>query len=228
MVQANKQFVIWGSGGTAKKLFDVVTLNGDRVVALFDRNPQAKSALNGVPIFYGEEGLKTWVESGACEMPCNALVGAASAHGSDRIAILNLFSKYSFLTPSVFHITASLSPTAQISRGCEVFAQAIVDAHAVVGEACIINDAARVGHDCIIGAAVHVAPGAMILGGSRIGDNVLVGANAVIMPGVEVGANAKVGAGTVVLSSLPANVVAVGNPARVIKGDQRETSHTSN
>jgi sugar O-acyltransferase (sialic acid O-acetyltransferase NeuD family) len=221
MVQANKPFVIWGSGGTAKKLFDIITLNGDRVVALFDRNPEVESVLEGVPIFYCEDGLKQWCASGACEMPCNALVGAGSAHGSDRIELLNLFSKYQFLTPSVFHPMAFVSPTAKVSRGCEVFAQAIVDAHATVREACIINDAARVGHDCIVGNAVHVAPGAMLLGGARIGDNVLIGANAVVMPGVEVGANATVGAGAVVLSNLAANVVAVGNPARVVRTRNR-------
>ncbi|MDH3346908.1 MAG: hypothetical protein OEM02_02230 [Desulfobulbaceae bacterium] len=44
-----------------------------------------------------------------------------------------------------------------------------------------------------------------------------VGAKAIILPGVVVGENAVVGAGSVVTKSVPPRVVAVGNPARVIR-----------
>jgi maltose O-acetyltransferase len=50
-----------------------------------------------------------------------------------------------------------------------------------------------------------------------IGDNVWIGGGAIILPGVTVGENTVVGAGAVVTRDLPANVVAVGNPARVIR-----------
>ena len=44
-----------------------------------------------------------------------------------------------------------------------------------------------------------------------------VGANAIILPGVTIGENAVVGAGSVVTKSIPDKVVAVGNPARIIR-----------
>ena len=50
-----------------------------------------------------------------------------------------------------------------------------------------------------------------------IGDNVWVGGGAIICPGVTIGDDTVVGAGAVVTKDLPAGVVAVGNPARVIK-----------
>jgi maltose O-acetyltransferase len=50
-----------------------------------------------------------------------------------------------------------------------------------------------------------------------IGDNVWIGGMAVICPGVTIGANSVIGAGSVVTRDIPANVVAVGNPARVIR-----------
>jgi UDP-2-acetamido-3-amino-2,3-dideoxy-glucuronate N-acetyltransferase len=43
-----------------------------------------------------------------------------------------------------------------------------------------------------------------------------IGANATILPGVEIGAGAMVGAGAVVTRSLPANAIAVGNPAQIV------------
>ena len=50
-----------------------------------------------------------------------------------------------------------------------------------------------------------------------IGDNVWLGGGVIVCPGVTIGENTVVGAGSVVVKDLPANVVAVGNPARVVK-----------
>ncbi|MFE9380152.1 sugar O-acetyltransferase [Streptomyces sp. NPDC006855] len=50
-----------------------------------------------------------------------------------------------------------------------------------------------------------------------IGDNVWLGGGVIVCPGVSIGENTVVGAGAVVTKDLPANVVAVGNPARVIR-----------
>ncbi len=50
-----------------------------------------------------------------------------------------------------------------------------------------------------------------------IGENAWIGGAAVICPGVSIGANTVIGAGSVVVKDIPANVVAVGNPCRVIK-----------
>lgn len=50
-----------------------------------------------------------------------------------------------------------------------------------------------------------------------IGDNVWLGGGVIVLPGVRIGADTVVGAGAVVTRDLPANVVAVGNPARVVR-----------
>lgn len=55
-----------------------------------------------------------------------------------------------------------------------------------------------------------------------IGDNVWLGGGVIVCPGVTIGDNSVIGAGSVVTRNIPANVVAVGNPARVLRtiGDQ--------
>jgi maltose O-acetyltransferase len=50
-----------------------------------------------------------------------------------------------------------------------------------------------------------------------IGNNVWLGGGVIVCPGVTIGENTVVGAGAVVTKDLPANVVAVGNPARPIR-----------
>lgn len=50
-----------------------------------------------------------------------------------------------------------------------------------------------------------------------IGDNVWIGGSVTILPGVTIGNNVTIGAGSVVTKDIPDNVVAVGNPCKVIK-----------
>lgn len=50
-----------------------------------------------------------------------------------------------------------------------------------------------------------------------IGDNVWLGGGAIVCPGVTIGENSVIGAGAVVTKDVPSGVVAVGNPARVIR-----------
>ncbi|MFE9975599.1 sugar O-acetyltransferase [Streptomyces hirsutus] len=50
-----------------------------------------------------------------------------------------------------------------------------------------------------------------------IGDNVWIGGGAIVLAGVTIGDNSVIGAGAVVTKDVPANVVAVGNPARPVR-----------
>ncbi|MFI6424288.1 sugar O-acetyltransferase [Promicromonospora sp. NPDC050880] len=86
-----------------------------------------------------------------------------------------------------------------------------------------------IGADCQIGPGVQLlTPTHPVEPGPRrdkleaalpitIGDNVWLGGGVVVCPGVTIGDNTVVGAGAVVTRDLPANVVAVGNPARVVR-----------
>ena len=51
----------------------------------------------------------------------------------------------------------------------------------------------------------------------HIGKNCWIGAGAVIVPGVTIGDNVVIGAGSVVTKDIPSNVVAVGNPCKVLR-----------
>lgn len=55
-----------------------------------------------------------------------------------------------------------------------------------------------------------------------IGENVWLGANVTVLPGVTIGNNSVIGAGSVVTKSIPENVVAVGNPCKVLRPITKE------
>ncbi len=51
----------------------------------------------------------------------------------------------------------------------------------------------------------------------RVGNNVWIGGDVTVLPGVTIGDNVTIGAGSVVTRDIPDNVLAVGNPCRVVK-----------
>lgn len=51
----------------------------------------------------------------------------------------------------------------------------------------------------------------------EVGNNVWIGGNVIVLPGVKIGDNVVIGAGSVVVKDIPSNVIAVGNPCKVIK-----------
>lgn len=60
----------------------------------------------------------------------------------------------------------------------------------------------------------------------RIGKNCWIGAGAIILPGVMIGDNSVIGAGSIVTKDIPENVLAFGNPCRVIRPlDQHDREH---
>lgn len=84
-----------------------------------------------------------------------------------------------------------------------------------------IGDGSLIGHNTTIAtlnhdfnpdkrANLHPSP-------VKIGKNVWIGSDSTILPGVEIGDGAVIGAGSIVTKNVPANSIAVGSPARVIK-----------
>lgn len=84
-----------------------------------------------------------------------------------------------------------------------------------------IGDDVLIGHNVVIATLNHLPEPEkrswLVPKPVRIGNKVWIGSNSTILPGVTIGDNAIIGAGSVVTKDIPANAVAVGNPARIKK-----------
>jgi len=118
---------------------------------------------------------------------------------------------------TAIHPRSILASDVSIGPGSMVCAGAIVNPGSVVGANVILNTGCTVDHHNRIGDHVHVAPGAHLGGNVTIGTGVLVGIGAIVMPQRQVGEWCVVGAGAVVTKDIPANMIAVGVPARPLE-----------
>ncbi len=211
------RYILWGSGGHAKVLASLIASRGGTVVALFDNNPKAVSVLPGVPLYIGKDNFARWYEGESDRTNLYGLAAIGGAGGRDRLAVHELFRMHGVRVEPLVHPQAAVCMTASLGPGTQVLAQAVVAAEAQLGEGCLVNHQAGADHECVLGDGVHLAPGATLCGCVRIGNNVMIGARAVVLPRVTIGENTVVGAGAVVTRDLPPGVVAVGNPARIIR-----------
>ena len=101
-----------------------------------------------------------------------------------------------------------------LGKGCyiNVNCNFIDDGEIRIGEKVMFGPAATVGHPIApeLREYMYCAP-------VTIGDNCWIGAGSVICPGVTIGENTVIGAGSVVTKDIPANVVAAGNPCKVLR-----------
>lgn len=81
----------------------------------------------------------------------------------------------------------------------------------------VVHKDAVIGANCIIGQGVTIGGRSKIKEVPVILDNVYIGAGARIIGNVVIGENSVIGANAVVITDIPANCVAVGIPAKVIK-----------
>lgn len=121
-------------------------------------------------------------------------------------------------------------PGARIGMDCNICSHCFVENDVVIGDRTTVKsgvqlwDGVRLGSDVFIGPNVSFTndrfprsqqwPDAFLT--TIVEDGASIGAGAVLLPGVTIGRNAMVGAGTVVTRSVPANAVAVGNPAKIV------------
>lgn len=211
------RYVLWGSAGHAKVLAGLIALRGGRVVVLFDNNLQATSVLAGIPLYIGKDEFARWIEGEPDRHDLCGLAAIGGTCGRDRLAVHEYFRAHDVRVEPLVHPQASVCLTASLGAGTQVLAQAVVAAGARLGEACIINHHASADHECVLGDGVHLAPGVTLCGCVTLGNNAMIGAGAVVLPRVTIGENTVVGAGAVVTRDLPAGVVAVGNPARIVR-----------
>ncbi len=141
--------------------------------------------------------------------------------GKSRQAIYDFFKEHHGIQASDYslciHPSAVMAAAASAGSGLHLGPHSTIAPYAVMGDFAVVNRHASVGHHTILEDFVTINPGATIAGICHLGKGVVIGAGTVVIDQIKIGENTLVGAGSVVTRDLPANVIAYGSPAKVIR-----------
>ena len=156
-----------------------------------------------------------WVDEIAPLRDTHAVICCLSTTHRDRYVQQVKQLGFSFAT--LIHPTATVSKKSTVGAGTSVNIGTIVAGFTRIGNYVQVNRGVTIGHHTLIEDYVTIQPGANIAGKCHLGPQTYIGIGATAADGVKIGAHSIVGAGAVVTKDVPANVLVVGVPAKVVK-----------
>lgn len=134
-----------------------------------------------------------------------------------KVKIIKLLNLSSDKFINIIHNGLNISKMSSLGKGILINSNVSIAAHTSIGDFVNINRHVSIGHHTVIGDYCSINPGTNIAGNVTIGEKTLIGMGTNIIDGIEVGSNTIIGAGSLVVKDIPSNVVAYGNPCRVIR-----------
>lgn len=190
-----KNVVILGAGGHAHVVADVVSAEGNNVVAFLDDDLSQNDSSGPI------DDYKKYSN-------CEFIIGIGDSIARQRLSKLNL------QWHTAIHPSAVVSPSATLEEGTVVMPRAVVNARAKIGKHCIVNTGSIVEHDNVIEDFVHISVGAKLGGTVRIGKNTMIGIGSIIKNNISICGDVIIGAGATVVDNIDEKGTYVGTPAK--------------
>lgn len=210
-----KDLAIFGAGGFGREVLQIaLDQNLDRqewnILGFLDENEAIwNQTIHEFPVLGGT----SWIQ----RYPKTHIVVAV---GDPRIRariVSDLVSYGGQYFPRLIHPTAWIGRRVTIGEGTIICSGTRITTDIQVGRHVILNLNCTIGHDSVLEDFCTLYPGIHVSGNVYLEEGTELGTGTAIIPKVRIGRYTTVGAGAVVVKDLPAGVVAVGVPAKVIR-----------
>jgi len=129
--------------------------------------------------------------------------------------ILNSVPDFKFI--NAIHPSVIIGNSVKLGIGITAMAGVVFNPKSEIGNFTFFATGAQVEHDCIISDFASISAGSITGGYVKLGKYSAITLGVTVFDRVEIGENTVVGAGSLVTKSLPDNVLAYGNPAKIIR-----------
>jgi sugar O-acyltransferase (sialic acid O-acetyltransferase NeuD family) len=210
-----KNIVLFGGGLHANVCIDIFEKEAKtNIVGIIDSIADAGSIMFGYPVIGKQENIIELISQYDIHAGFIS-IGDNYARKYVRDSITDLVPDFKFV--NAIHPSVSIGRNVNLGNGVALMAGVIVNPDSVIGDFCILNTGAQLEHNCYMGEFSHLSAGSITGGKVQIGKFSAITLGVTIIDRVNIGENTVVGSGAVVLKDLPANVLAYGNPATVIR-----------
>ena len=209
------RIVLLGGGIHLQYSIDIIQKqNKFEIAGITDSIKAVGQELFGYKVIGRQEEIKDLVSSHGIEA---GLITVGDNWSRKAIADAVALRAPGFKFVSAIHPSVVIGNNVEIGSGVIAMAGVIFNPGARIGDFTFFATGAQIEHDCVIEEFASVSAGSVLGGFVRIGKYAAVCLGATILDRVSIGENTVVGSGSLVTRSLPANVLAYGAPAKVVR-----------
>tara|TARA_R110002049_G_scaffold221870_8_gene393431 strand:- start:8200 stop:8871 length:672 start_codon:yes stop_codon:yes gene_type:complete len=210
-----EKVVLFGAGLQCKVCIDILEdYESHEIIGIVDSNAAIGTNKYGYPILGRQNQLNELIQrygifSGIITIGDNY---------SRFLVYSDLINQYSeFRFTNAIHKSAVISKSVKLGVGLLVMAGVIINTDAVVDNFAFLSTGAQLEHDGKMKKFSHLSAGSITGGKVTIGEFSTITLGVTILDRINIGDNVVVGSGSLVLKDLPSNVLAYGNPCRIIR-----------
>jgi sugar O-acyltransferase (sialic acid O-acetyltransferase NeuD family) len=210
-----KNVVIFGAGLHSNVCLDIFEKGGlYNVIGFIDSIADIGSEIFGYSIIGRQKDIVHLCEKYKIDA---GFIGIGDNYSRKfvRDTIISLIPNFVFI--NAIHPTVSIGRNVKIGIGIAMMAGAVANPDCVIENFCILNTGAQLGHNSYMGEFSHLSGNSATAAKVKIGKMSAISLGVTIVDRINIGENTVVGIGSVLLKSLPDNVLAYGNPAKIIR-----------
>ena len=214
-----KNIVLIGGGNQAHYIIDIIHKEGKyNIVGIVDSIHEIGSDRFGYKILGRQENIKNLIEKYNIE-------GGVISIGDNWVRyyisnqIRELAPNFNFI--NAIHPSVIIGEGVKIGEGVVMMAGCIVNPKSKIGNFTFFATGAQIEHDCSIGDYASISAGSVTGGYVTLGKYSAITLGVTVLDRLNIGENTVVGAGSLVLKDLPDNILAYGNPTKIIRNRKK-------
>lgn len=207
--------VLVGGGTQVSYSIDIIEKqNLHNIVGIIDSNKPIGESLYGYNVIGRQTEIKELISKFKIE-GCVITIG-------DNWSRKKVFDQINDIAPAlnwpnIIHPSVIIANNVTLGSGILAMAGVIINSNAHLGDFTNYFTNCNIEHDCFIDDFASVSAGAVLGGKVKIGKYSAVALNATIFDRLSIGDNSVIGAASLVTKDIPDNVLAYGNPAKIIR-----------